>query len=96
MHPCDLATRGLADGMRVRIRSRVGEVQTEVVASEAMMPGVVSLPHGFGPALAGSRLALANALDGVSCNDLTDPEWLDTGTGNAALNGIPVQVFVAE
>ncbi|MBF3131796.1 molybdopterin oxidoreductase family protein, partial [Pseudomonas aeruginosa] len=46
MHPRDLEGRGLVDGQRVRVRSRVGSVEVEVAASSEMMPGVVSLPHG--------------------------------------------------
>ncbi len=92
VHPDDLAARGLADGERVRITSRVGSVVTEVQATDDVMPGVVSLPHGYGHGGAageGTRLAHASRLSGVSVNDLTDPERLDV-SGNAALNGVPV------
>lgn len=92
MHPEDLARRGLVDGQRVRVRSRVGEVEVDVAASEEMMPGVVSLPHGWGHDRAGVRLAIARAQPGVSANDLTDERRLDALSGNAALNGIPVEV----
>jgi anaerobic selenocysteine-containing dehydrogenase len=91
MHPDDLVARGLDDGARVRITSRVGEVETEVVASEDVMPGVVSLPHGYGHARDGVRLGRATTVPGVSINDLTDPELLDV-SGNAALTGVPVTV----
>ncbi|MEZ5092256.1 molybdopterin-dependent oxidoreductase [Nocardioides sp.] len=91
MHPDDLADRGLADGDRVRIASRVGAVETEVSASDSMMPGVVSLPHGFGHGRAGARMSRAEAVDGVSINDLTDGERLDV-SGNAAFSGTPVTV----
>ncbi len=91
MHPDDLASRGLIDGATVRVQSRVGEVEVEVAASEEMMPGVVSLPHGYGHRRDGVRLRNATALPGVSLNDLTDPERLDI-SGNAVLNGTPVTV----
>ena len=91
MHPDDLAERGIADGDRVRVASRVGEVEVEVAATDDMMPGVVSLPHGYGHQLPGTRMAGAAAVAGVSINDLTDPERLDL-SGNAALNGVPVTV----
>ncbi len=91
MHPDDLVARGLDDGARVRITSRVGEVETEVVASEDVMPGVVSLPHGYGHARDGVRLGRASTVRGVSINDLTDPQLLDV-SGNAALTGVPVTV----
>lgn len=93
MHPADLAERDLADGATVTVTSRVGSVQVEVRASEDVMPGVVSLPHGYGHQRpgAGVRLAVAGAVAGVSINDLTDPERLDV-SGNAALSGVPVTV----
>ena len=57
---------------------------------------MVSLPHGFGQRREGVRLGLATSLDGVSINDLTDEAFLDSGTGNAALNGVPVRVERAD
>jgi len=92
MHPNDLAARGIASGAQVRIRSAIAELQTEVLADSDLMPGVVSLPHGFGHGRAGSKQQLADALDGISYNDLSDPAALDGPTGNAALNGLPVSV----
>ena len=91
MHPDDLDERGITDGSRVRIASRVGQVEVEVAATDDMMPGVVSLPHGYGHQLPGTRMAGASGVVGVSINDLTDPERLDL-SGNAALNGVPVTV----
>ena len=93
MHPDDIAARGLIDGGRVRVRSRVGEVQVEVLASNEVMPGVVSLPHGWGHDRTGIRLGIAQAHAGVSNNDLTDEQYLDALSGNAALNGVSVQVL---
>ena len=91
MHPDDLAERGIADGSQVRVASRVGAVEVEVAATEDVMRGVVSLPHGYGHQVPGTRMAGAAAVVGVSINDLTDPERLDL-SGNAALNGVPVTV----
>ncbi len=91
MHPDDLAARGLADGALVTVTSRVGSVKVEVQATEEMMPGVVSLPHGYGHQRAGVRLGVAEQVAGISINDLTDPERLDA-SGNAALSGVPVTV----
>lgn len=91
MHPDDLAARGLADGATVTVSSRVGTVDVEVAATDDMMRGVVSLPHGYGHRRDGVRLAQAIDVPGVSVNDLTDPALLDV-SGNAALNGVPVQV----
>ncbi|HET8960070.1 molybdopterin-dependent oxidoreductase [Nocardioides sp.] len=94
MHPDDLANRGISDGNRVTVTSRVGSVQVEVQAAEDMMPGVVSLPHGYGHPVDGTGMSRAAKVPGVSINDLTDPERLDV-SGNAALNGVPVEVTPA-
>lgn len=91
MHPDDLAARGLSDGSLVTVSSRVGSVTVEVAAADDMMPGVVSLPHGYGHQVDGTRLGRASKVVGVSINDLTDPERLDL-SGNAALSGVPVTV----
>lgn len=89
-HPDDLAVRGIRDGDTVLVRSAVGEVRVEVAASEDLMPGVVSLPHGYGHAREGVRLRHATELPGVSMNDLTDPSVVEAVSGNAVLNGVPV------
>ena len=91
MHPADLAERGIDDGATVQVASRVGKVEVEVAASEDMMRGVVSLPHGYGHRQPGVRLENATMLRGVSVNDLTDPARTDV-SGNAVLNGVPVSV----
>ncbi|WP_235536031.1 molybdopterin-dependent oxidoreductase [Nocardioides sp. Root190] len=91
MHPADLDARGLVDGALVTVASRVGKVEVEVKATEDVMPGVVSLPHGYGHQRDGVRLAVASQVVGVSINDLTDPDRLDV-SGNAVLSGVPVTV----
>jgi len=92
MHPEDLRARGIADGARVRVRSRVGSIETEARGSDAIMPGVACLPHGFGHGRSGMRIARAQAVAGESYNDLSDAALLDVPSGNAALNGVPVWV----
>jgi anaerobic selenocysteine-containing dehydrogenase len=94
MHPDDLAARGLDDGTVVEVTSRVGSVQVEVSATDDMMRGVVSLPHGYGHQHEGVLLARARDVAGVSINDLTDPERVDV-SGNAAFSGVPVTVSAA-
>ena len=94
MHPDDLAERGITDGALVTVTSRVGEVTVDVEASDDMMPGVVSLPHGYGHQVDGTRLTRATKVAGVSINDLTDPDALDL-SGNAALSGVAVTVAPA-
>jgi anaerobic selenocysteine-containing dehydrogenase len=96
MHPDDLAARGIADGARVRLTSRAGALEVEVQASEEMMRGVVSLPHGYGHHRPGTRLRIAQSQPGASVNDVTDETWLDEPSGNAALNGVAVAVEALE
>ncbi|OBY91129.1 dehydrogenase [Pseudomonas sp. AU11447] len=95
MHPQDLASRGLVDGQKVRVRSRVGSIEIEVAASDEVMAGVVSLPHGWGHARPGVQLSIAREQGGASANDLTDERHLDALSGNTALNGVPVEVEAA-
>ncbi len=92
LHPADAAARGIAGGDRVRITSRVGAVESPVEITDAVMPGVVSLPHGYGHQGEGIRLGVAARHAGVSINDLTDPAAIDPLSGNAVLNGVPVRV----
>jgi anaerobic selenocysteine-containing dehydrogenase len=69
MHPDDVAKEGWKSGMLVTIQSRVGAIDAELAASDEMMPGVVSLPHGYGHGLAGTRGEVASrnaAVNGVS------------------------------
>ncbi|MEQ4506034.1 molybdopterin dinucleotide binding domain-containing protein, partial [Pseudomonas sp.] len=76
----------------VRVSSRVGTIEVQVLGSLDMMPGVVSLPHGWGHSRTGVKMDIARSQPGVSANDLTDERQLDVLSGNAALNGVPVQV----
>ena len=92
MHPHDAEARGLADGGAVRVRSRVGEIVVPLALSDTMMPGVVSLPHGFGHGRDGVRLRVAARHPGASLNDLTDDQRVDAVIGTAAFSGVPVEV----
>ncbi|WP_433163011.1 molybdopterin-dependent oxidoreductase [Kribbella sp. CA-247076] len=92
MNPDDLAKRDLADGQLVNVSSAAGTVAVEVAASNDMMPGVVSLPHGFGHGRPGARLSIANQVPGPSANDITDPALTDPVAGTSAVNGVPVTV----
>ena len=92
MHPDDAARRGLEGEREVRVRSRVGEVTVLLELSRDVMPGVVSLPHGWGHGRAGIRLQIAAGVPGSSANDLTDEAAIDPLSGNARLTGIAVEV----
>ena len=84
---------GVRDRESVRVRSRGGHLDVECEVTDAMMPGVVSLPHGFGHGREGTRLGVANQVQpGVCSNDLTDELPLDVPSGTHIANGIPVEV----
>ncbi|MGB8267120.1 MAG: molybdopterin-dependent oxidoreductase [Candidatus Velthaea sp.] len=88
----DAAARGIASGDLVEVTSNAGSVSVAVETTADLMPGVVSLPHGFGHGRDGVRLGVARENPGASYNDLSDAALLDDLTGNAALCGIPVSV----
>ena len=92
VNPGDAAARGLADGEEARLVSRVGSLTVPVEVTEDVMPGVVCLPHGWGHDRPGIRLSVAAQHAGVSMNDLTDDEAVDLLSGNAVLNGTPVDL----
>lgn len=92
MHPDDAAGRKLTAQQRVRVSSRVGSVEIELEISPEIMPGVISIPHGWGHDRPGVELATAQKSPGASVNDLTDELAIDTLSGNAALSGVPVRV----
>ena len=96
MNPEDAARRGMSNGSLARVASRVGQVEIPVEVTDELMPGVVSIPHGWGHHRPGMRMAVASEHAGVSVNDLTDETVLDDLCGNAALNGVPVTVQPAE
>lgn len=92
VHPADAERLGLADGGRARVTSRTGQVQAPVEVTDRVMPGVVSLPHGWGHDVEGTRLRVAAERPGVNSNVLADEELLEPLSGTAVLNGIPVEV----
>ncbi|GAB2597262.1 molybdopterin-dependent oxidoreductase [Streptomyces capparidis] len=93
IHPDDAKRIGAADGGTVLVRSRVGEVRATAELTDAVMPGVVSLPHGWGHGLPGTRARVAAERPGVNSNALTDEEAVDPLSGTAVLNGVPVRVL---
>ena len=88
----DAVEIGVVSGETARVSSRVGVVELPVEVSEDIMPGVVSIPHGWGHHRPDTQLSVAEKAPGVSINDLTDERLIDHLTGNAALNGVPVTV----
>ena len=92
VHPDDADSLGLTDGGAVRITSRVGEVVAPVEVTDAIRPGVVSLPHGWGHDLPGAKMRVAAEHAGVNSNVLADDRALDPLSGTSVLNGIPVEL----
>jgi anaerobic selenocysteine-containing dehydrogenase len=92
VHPDDAVRLGLSDGERAVVRSRAGEIDAPVEVTDAVMPGVVSIPHGWGHDAPGARMGVAAAHAGVNSNVLADELDVDPLSGNAVLNGIPVEV----
>ena len=92
MHDDDAARRGVATGDFVTVASTGGQIEVPVEVTGAIMPGVVSMPHGWGHGKPGTRMAIANDSPGVNTNILSPPTFIDEPSGNGALNGIPVTV----
>lgn len=92
MHPDDAHQVGVGDGEKARISSRVGTLDVIVEITKNIRPRVVSLPHGWGHNLAGTKMQIASTVSGVNTNVLTDEEQMDPLSGNAVLNGIPVKI----
>ena len=92
VHPQDAARLGLVDGGAAEVTSRAGSLIADVEITDVVMPGVVSLPHGWGHGQRGTRMGVAAEYAGVNSNILTDELAIDPLSGNAVLNGIPVTV----
>ena len=92
VHPEDAARIGIEDGGDAEVRSRTGALEARVEVTDAVRPGVVSLPHGWGHDAEGARLGVAASRPGVNSNLLADDALVDALSGNAVLNGIPVAV----
>jgi len=92
VHPDDAARLGLRNGGVARVTSRVGAVDAPVEVTDAIRPGVVSLPHGWGHGQPGTRMRVAAERPGVNSNVLADHEAMDPLSGTSVLNGIPVEV----
>jgi anaerobic selenocysteine-containing dehydrogenase len=92
LHPADAARLGLADGALARISNAGRSIEAPVQISADMMPGVLSLPHGWGHHLPGARLSLAAERPGANLNALLDENLRDPLSGNAVLSGVAVEV----
>jgi anaerobic selenocysteine-containing dehydrogenase len=92
IHPETAKQLSIEQGENVYISSRVGALKVTVSITEDIMPNVVSLPHGWGHHREGMQITTASANPGVNVNDITDDLLMDRMSGNAALNGVPVDI----
>lgn len=92
IHPEDAVKENLAEGELIRLSSRVGSLQAPVEITDAVMPGVVSLPHGWGHDFPEARLNIASDYAGINANLLTDDQVVDAISGNVVFNGVPVEM----
>ncbi len=95
VNSADAERLGLADGGLARVSSQVGELTAPIEVTDEIMAGVVSIPHGWGHDVDGVRLGVASEHPGVNSN-LLAPVEVDLPSGNAVLNGIPVEVTAAD
>jgi anaerobic selenocysteine-containing dehydrogenase len=93
VHPDDARRLGVQPGADVRVRSDAGEIVLPAEITDAVMRGVVSVPHGWGHTAAGTRLTTAAKYAGANTNVLTRRDLVDPLSGNAVLNGVPVEVI---
>ena len=96
VHPDDAARHGLRSGARAQVTSRAGRIEVPIEVSDEMMPGVVCLPHGWGHDKPGTQLGVAARHAGACNNVLAPGELVDVPSGNAIVNGIPVEIASAE
>jgi len=90
VHPADAQRLGLADGGRARIASAGRTIDVTVEVTDEMMPGVVSLPHGWGHDQPGTKLTVATERPGANLNAILDDTRRDPLSGNAVLSGVPI------
>jgi len=94
IHPVDAEQLNIENHQQVTVTSTIDSIQIPIEISDEMMPGVVSIPHGFGHHRKGTNIKLAQENAGVSINDLTNDKLIDSLTGNANLSGTKVKIEV--
>ena len=95
VHPDDAGRLALEDGGHAVVSSAAGQIEVPVEVTDGIMPGVVSIPHGWGHDAPGVQMSVASEHAGVNTNVLADESQVDPLSGNAVLNGIPVEVRAA-
>jgi len=94
MHSKDAEKQNLQHEQQVTVTSKTGSINLPLEITDNLMPGIVSIPHGFGHSKKGTQLTIASKPEyaGVSVNDITDHNRIDLVTGNAAFSGQIVQI----
>ena len=92
IHPDDAARLALSNGEIACITSGEQTVEIPIEITGEIMPGVVSIPHGWGHNLADTKMHIASEHAGVNANILTRGKDVDPLSGNAILNAVPVTV----
>ncbi len=95
VHPRDAARAGLRDSQPALLESRVRSAAVPVRVTDEVMPGVVSLPHGWGHGPSAPWQRVAGAHPGISANDFTDDQRVESVVGQSILNGVPVRLRAA-
>ena len=90
VNPLDAARLGLSNGAMAQVNNGARQIEVQVELSGDMMPGVVSLPHGWGHDMPGTQLNVASERPGVNLNALLDENLRDPLSGNAVLSGIAI------
>ncbi len=90
VHPTDAARLRLTDGGRATITSGGRRIEVVVELTDEMMPGVVSLPHGWGHDQPGTKMTVAAERPGANLNAILDEHARDPLSGNAVLSGVPI------
>jgi anaerobic selenocysteine-containing dehydrogenase len=90
IHPDDAIELGISDVAEVA--GAGGTVTVPVEITPKIKRGVVSLPHGWGHGVPGTRMRVAEQDPGVNVNNLHDSSLLDPLSGTAVLNAVPVRV----
>ncbi len=92
IHPADAQKLHLGNGDKARILRDGRSIEVEVEFSDEMMPGVISLPHGWGHDLSDTRMSVAAKNPGANLNAIVDENMRDPLSGNAVLSGIAVEM----
>ncbi|WP_166269749.1 molybdopterin-dependent oxidoreductase [Marinobacter caseinilyticus] len=98
IHPKDASRCGLSEGDAAEVSSEAGRIVVPIEITEDLMPGVVSIPHGWGHTRQGTQQAIAEAHAGASINDIICDDQIDPLSGTSVLNGqtVTVKVWKAE